>query len=280
MNRSSQFNEIIRYIEEQLEETIEVTTLARMAGLSVYEFRRVFTFVTGVPIGEYIRKRRLSCAAEQLLQKKCTVTELAERYGYDAPSSFSRAFREFHGFGPNELEHGNPVRMFTPINFELCVSGGADLSYTLRHLPAFSVSGVSGISDLRDTECCENVWSAFYENPECKEILKACHGELYAVYDNREDGVQCTVGVCNAEKDFLSTVRVPQSDWMCFRAHGAEDAVVNRLYGDILYRCLAYGNFEREEQLPNVEVFPENMDDDDFEWEIRIPVKQRRKQNE
>lgn len=104
MNNINSFNKIIKYIEENLSSEIDIGYLAKESGLSVYEFRRVFSFAAGLPIGEYIRKRRMSRAAEDIINEDISVTELAGRYGYDVPSSFSRAFKEFHGGSPNEIK--------------------------------------------------------------------------------------------------------------------------------------------------------------------------------
>ena len=102
MNNIDRFNEIIDYIEQHLTEEINTASLARLANMSVYEFRRIFAFIAGIPLGEYIRKRRLSAAAEELLSTDETISSVAARYGYDSPASFSRSFKAFHGLSPQK----------------------------------------------------------------------------------------------------------------------------------------------------------------------------------
>lgn len=276
MNRINVFNEIVAYIEAHLDTAIDIGVLARKCGLSVYEFRRIFSFAAGIPVNEYIRKRRLSRAGEELLRGDTSVTALAAKYGYDAPSSFSRAFKEFHGVSPVEAAKGDcALVLFSPLGFEAKVCGGTQRAYRLKKDTAFTVCGLSQVSEITDSECCEDAWSAFYASDSADELLKACKNQLYAVYENGENSVRCLIGARGyAENPSLSHVCVPEALWMCFSFHGSEDRKVNEFY-KTLFDCLASSRYEKDETRPNIEIFPENMDDEDFEWEIRIAVKER-----
>ncbi len=276
MNRINVFNEIVAYIEAHLDMAIDIGLLARKCGLSVYEFRRIFSFAAGIPVNEYIRKRRLSCAGEELLRGDTSVTALAAKYGYDAPSSFSRAFKEFHGVSPAEAAKGDcALVLFSPLGFEAKMCGGTQSAYRLKKDTAFTVCGLSQVSEITDSECCEDAWSAFYASDSADELLKACKNQLYAVYENGENSVRCLIGARGyAENPSLAHVRVPEALWMCFPFHGSEDRKVNEFY-KTLFDCLAASRYEKDEAVPNIEIFPENMDDEDFEWEIRIAVKER-----
>ena len=88
MNYISDFNGIADYIESHLDQPVSVEKMAEMAKMSVYEFRRIFSFAAGISVSEYLRRRRLSAAAEELLQGKKTVTELAQKYGYETSAPF------------------------------------------------------------------------------------------------------------------------------------------------------------------------------------------------
>ncbi len=276
MNNFNSLNEIIDYIENHLDSTIDIGLLARKSGLSLYEFRRIFSFAAGIPISEYIRKRRLSCAACDLLQPDATVTDIAIKYGYDAPSSFSRAFKEFHGITPTELGKSDcTLGLFAPLEFETKVSGGTEIRYTLKKEPDFDVCGLLQVSDISDTECCEDAWSSFYANSLSETVLNACDNKLYAVYVNGANSVKCLIGARGYENGELCKIHIPQALWMCFTLHGSDDATVNEFYQNILWRCLKAGLYEKDESVPNIEIFPQNMDEPDFEWEIRIAVKKK-----
>ena len=279
------FNDVVSYIEDNLDKEIDVEKMAKTARMSVYEFRRIFTFVVGAPIGEYIRKRRLSKAAEELVSGKNTVTEIALKYGYDAAASFTRAFKAFHGVSPTDVVKGGcKLTVYTKIGFDFCARGGEEISYRLLKDDGFYVVGYSENSDLEDTECCERVWNAFYENEWGMSALNACEGQIYAAYANGVNSVLCTIGAREnavkdkGEKDDKARGDrqfIPASLWACFTLKGAKDEVVNAFYKNVLFGFLNSGASERVEDVPNLEVFPVDMDGDDFEWEIRVPIKEK-----
>ena len=266
MNSINSFNEIIEYIEKNLTNEIDINKMAAMANMSIYEFRRIFSFAANMPISEYIRKRRLSAAALELIEKKESITQTALKYGYDSSSSFTRAFKEFHGFSPNEISKNN-VNMFTKIGFQFGISGGEDIQYRIITEPEFYICGLTEFSDMKDTECCENVWQSFYKT----DIPDSCNDEIYAAYINGDNSVRCTIGKKSAEKT-ENSLRIPSGKWVCFSVCGAEDAAVNKFYNDIIFRWLESGAYRRNTDLPNIEVFPKDMENDDFLWEIRIPI--------
>ena len=91
----------VDYIEEHLTEPIDYDDMAAHIYCSVYHFQRMFHALTGYTLGEYIRFRRLSMAGRELQNTQTGILQLALKYGYDSPESFSRAFRKFHGVNPS-----------------------------------------------------------------------------------------------------------------------------------------------------------------------------------
>lgn len=273
MNNIYKLNSIIEYIEKNICTEIDLNIPAKMMGLSLYEFRRIFSFAAGVPIGEYIRKRRMTLAAGELIDGKKSVTELAAYYGYDSPSSFTRAFKEFHGGSPTELATGEkPINMLTRLSFDIRISGGVSTEYRLLRDDKFYIYGVSGKSGIEDTECCEAVWDDFYKSNAAAKLSAVCGGKIYSAYDNGDNSVVCNIGARCDNKADEHAYPVPSALWMCFTARGADDAVINGFYNDILFKHLSSCGYKRARGIPNLEVYPEDMSSDDFEWEIRIPV--------
>lgn len=264
------FEDIINYIEENIDKDIDVKSLSEMANLSIYEFRRIFSFVTKIPFSEYIRKRRLSLAAVELYETKCTVGDIAGKFGYDSPSSFSRAFREFHGISPVEVVAGNgSFRVMTKISTEIITTGGKDVSCKIVEKPSFTVSGFCGRSEITDTECCEDVWNAFYESTISEKIC-AENEKISAVYRSGTDFVDCFIGT---EKAFEGdSITIPASRWACFEMSTTEDSKVNAFYKDILNQWLNSTGYKRNKSIPNVEIFPSDMDEEGFLWEIWMPI--------
>ena len=122
----------IDYTEAHLLEEIDYEAVAQQAYSSSFHFQRRFRFLCGFTLGDYIRMRRLSLAAEDLTRGREKIIDVALRYGYDTPESFSRAFARFHGVTPTEAKRGGQVRTFTPLSVKLILTGGSKMEYRIE----------------------------------------------------------------------------------------------------------------------------------------------------
>ena len=130
------------YIEENLCDELEISKIAARAYLSPFYFQRVFNAVCGLTVGEYIRNRRLSLAGEELSYSRLKVIDVALKYGYDSPDSFSRAFTKFHGISPSSArEIGAKIKSFAPIMINCDLKGGAIMNYKIVEKSAFTIMG-------------------------------------------------------------------------------------------------------------------------------------------
>ncbi|KQX32112.1 AraC family transcriptional regulator [Streptomyces sp. Root63] len=136
-------NDAMEHVEAHLGERIEVAELARIAMTSEYHFRRMFSALAGIPLSEYIRRRRMTVAgAEVLGAPDRTLLDVAVRYGYDTGEGFARAFRAVHGIGPGEARRGGAVlRSQQRLTFRLVVEGSTAMQYKLVEKDAFRVVG-------------------------------------------------------------------------------------------------------------------------------------------
>lgn len=132
----------IDYIETHLTEDIDVHTVAAQAYFSAYHFQRIFSSLCGMPLGEYIRRRRLTLAGQELCaSRQLRVIDAAMKYGYDSPDSFSRAFRRFHGVLPSQAGlPGTMLHSFAPMKINL-QEGGIMMEYRIEQKPTFTVVG-------------------------------------------------------------------------------------------------------------------------------------------
>lgn len=268
---------VIEYIEDNIRGEISIEKAAAIMCVSTYEFRRLFSFLAGVSVAEYIRMRRLSLAALDL-KKNVSITEVANRYGYDSLSSFSRAFKEMHGISPSKAVGGDVnLHLFTKPVFEVSVSGGENVEYRVIDDKRFTVVGFSMISPVTDTECCENVWEAFYDSGLNDRLADYYAGEQYAVYFNSGEDVKCVIGARTNHTEGFDEVKIGESLWFCFKVRGLEEDKVNEIYYSGIGSWIESAGFERNYALPNIEIFPSEYEGDDFEWEIRIPVKEESK---
>ena len=127
------------YTEAHLKDTVDYEAAAREAASSAFHFQRMFTMLCGFTLGDYIRMRRLALAAEDLMRTDDKVIDIAYRYGYDTPESFSRAFTRFHGVTPTQARHGRSVKSFSRLSVKLILSGGTTMDYRIEKKDAFKL---------------------------------------------------------------------------------------------------------------------------------------------
>ncbi|MCI8898646.1 MAG: AraC family transcriptional regulator, partial [Lachnospiraceae bacterium] len=137
-------NDAVGYIEEHLTEEIDYERLGKIACCSSYHFQRMFTYMAGVPLSEYIRRRRMSLAAVDLQSTGIKIIDVAGKYGYNSPTAFNRAFQSVHGIAPSAVKNeGVSVKSFPPVSFKIIVKGVEEMNYRIETKAAFRIVGVS-----------------------------------------------------------------------------------------------------------------------------------------
>ncbi|MFE9763625.1 GyrI-like domain-containing protein [Streptomyces sp. NPDC005808] len=135
-------NQAMEHIEDHLDQRIEVSELARIALTSEYHFRRLFSALAGLPLSEYVRRRRLTVAGAEVLAGERTLLEIAVRYGYSSGEAFARAFRAMHGVGPGEVRRlGASLQSQPRMSFRLIVEGSSSMRYRVVEKDEFRVVG-------------------------------------------------------------------------------------------------------------------------------------------
>ncbi len=133
----------IDYIEENLTEPLDIVEVAAKAALSPFYFQRIFGALCGMTVGEYIRARRMSQAAQELARTGAKVIDVALKYGYDSPDSFTKAFLRFHGVSPSMArEPGASLRSFAPLHIKISLEGGSMMDYRIVEKAPFTIVGV------------------------------------------------------------------------------------------------------------------------------------------
>jgi len=133
-------NRVVEYIENNLTQPIDYDVPARIVGCSVYEFSRIFSFMVGMSISEYVRRRRLSQAVFDIQNGGEKITDIALKYCYDSPASFARAFKELHGTTPLSARKTNvSLKHCSPLKFTLSIKGVIEMNYKIVEKPAFTV---------------------------------------------------------------------------------------------------------------------------------------------
>ena len=137
------FQKSLDYIEENLTGTLEIEAIAEQAALSPFYYQRIFGALCGMTVGEFIRGRRMTLAAQELARTDRKIIEIAMKYGYESPDSFAKAFQRFHGITPSKArESGVPLRSIAPLRIRIALEGGTMLDYRLKEKAPFSIVGV------------------------------------------------------------------------------------------------------------------------------------------
>ncbi|MFF7178955.1 GyrI-like domain-containing protein [Streptomyces sp. NPDC008121] len=135
-------NEALEYIEQRLDQPVDNAELARVAATSEYHLRRMFSALAGLPLSEYVRRRRLTVAGAEVLDGSASLLDVAVRYGYGSGEAFARAFRAMHGVGPGEARRTGAALVSQPrLTFRLTVEGSSSMRYRVVDRPDFTVVG-------------------------------------------------------------------------------------------------------------------------------------------
>lgn len=139
MNWIEGIGRAIDYVEDHLTEQINFEDVAKLACSSVFHFQRVFGLLCGYTLGDYIRMRRLSLAGQEIISADEKIIDIALKYGYDTPESFSRAFKRFHGITPTLAAKTGKIRSFSRLTVNLTLIGGNTMDYRIEKKPAVKV---------------------------------------------------------------------------------------------------------------------------------------------
>lgn len=150
MNIYKLLNEITLYIDNHLEEKIDYNEISKIMGVNTYTMQRIFSCLAGIPLAEYIRKRRLSCAAADIIKNKCKIIDLAIKYNYESPTAFSRAFTNFHNIKPSDVDENSKLHEYPRLIFNEEVNIKKEIEYSIESLPELKLYGV-GIKTNNDS---------------------------------------------------------------------------------------------------------------------------------
>ena len=270
-------NETIRYIEDHLTDEIDFAQLGRIACCSAYHYQRMFAYMAGMSLGEYIRRRRMSLAAVDLLAGE-KVLDVALKYGYQSPTAFNRAFQAVHGAAPSAVrEPGISIKSFPPLRFTITIKGAVEMEYRIEQREAFRVVGVS-VPIEKDMERNFEVLPQFWG----KAAMDGTLGRLTELMDAQPEGI---LGVCDCadgrewryyiaaastkSAEGLEECTIPAATWAIFPGVGTHQSI-QELERRILTEWLPSSGYEYG-CAPDVEVYL-NADPQNAKYEVWIPV--------
>ena len=142
MDTLTSMNKALEYIEENLTDELDYSQISKIAFCSEYHFKRMFSFLAGISLSEYIRRRRLTLAAIELKNKNLRIIDIAVKYGYISADSFSRAFQNLHGILPSEARKEDAqIKAYPKMTFQLSIKGGNEMNYKIVEKQPFKIVG-------------------------------------------------------------------------------------------------------------------------------------------
>ena len=278
MDWVERLNQSVSYIEEHLTGEIDSEQLGRIACCSTYHYQRMFTYMAGISLAEYIRRRKMSLAAIDLQGGRETILEVAAKYGYSSPTAFNRAFQSFHGIAPSSLKNTDAlVKSFSPIAFYITVKGATEMNYRIETKGAFRIIGVSAPLD-REMEKNFMVVPKLWQDAAADGTIQKLAGRM----DAPPIGL-LGVSACNDEEQWKYFIAVsstkengefeeyiiPASTWAIFSATG-DNQSVQELERRIITEWLPGSGYEYAD-APDIEVYL-NPDPQNAQYEVWIPV--------
>ena len=260
MSNFSRISEALKYIDEHIEEPVNLHMLAERFSFSGYYFHRLFSVIVGKPLAEYIRDRRILYACKQLSNTKKTVLDIALDSGFHSAQSFSRAFKKIQGMSPMEYRKQGCQPVIVTADelvkkFTNRLKGGTFLNPDIIKRDKLIIAGAFGDGDKTG-----DVWKAFEKLSDEKPLNNALSGNGYEirVYDENKCTVYVGYEVSDKAVDSAYSVfELPQSKYASFAVYTAfgydsennaidqwlktnEDGYSKRLLNESLHYCVEY----------------------------------------
>jgi len=272
-------NKAIDYIEENITETITCEDVAEHIYLSSFHFQRTFNLFTGLTVGEYIRNRRLSLAGHELLSGKGKVIDIAIKFGYETPESFSKAFSRFHGVTPNEAKKtGTILKSFNRLLLKIILEGGNSMDYRIEKKEAFQVVAKTQLftEETSSTEI-PKFWSKYF-NAKLNEKVSGMIGICAQPKLNSKEwkyGIGCEKKYVKDVPEEFEILEVPAYTWAIFTCVGAMPSAIQNLWKRVYGEWLPAANYELISDY-DIEFYTEgDSRKEDYISEIWIPVKEK-----
>lgn len=280
-------NKVIDYIEENLTKDLSLQDISDYANVSDFHFRKIFFYLSGMTLSEYIKNRRLSEAGMELLNGE-KVTDIALKYGYQSLDGFTRAFKKWSGILPSDVYKNGTSKTFPKINFYLSFKGGTSMEFRIENKPAFYLAGVSKRVPMQFEGVNEEIVKLAYsitedqrkemrslQNIEPKEIINASY-EADANFLKEEGFLTHLIGVLTTSENVsenLEKVFVPEGTWAVFPNEGPFPSTLQNTMAKVYSEWLPSSNYEVINQ-PSFSFTKMDPDKQGYAYsEVWVPVK-------
>ena len=237
-------NHAIEYMEEHLTDDITLADIAKSVNLSAFHFQRAFSLLTEMSPAEYLRKRRLSQAGAELTEGKNKVIDVALKYGYDSPESFSKAFTRFHGVSPMQVKNGSSIRFMNRYTVRIMIDGGCIMEYKIEQWEA--VESYLGVCAQQKTDSDEFTY-----------------------------GIGCKASDVAVVPDGFEILHIPEHTWAVFKCVGPMPNAIQDMWGKIYREWLPVADYELIPDYDIENYLPGDPSSKNYVSEICFPIKRK-----
>ena len=276
----------VNYVEEHLTDNIAYHEVAKEAACSDFYFQRIFGILCGISLGEYIRNRRLTLAGSELSASDNRVLDIALKYGYDSPESFTRAFTRFHGITPSEAKKdGSRLKSFSRISVKITLSGGSVMNYKIVEKEAFDIMErveTHSVAGEANAKSIPDFWTRAHQDGTVQTLLEltddktfifgVCYGNSSENAKTFDYSIAATYNRNAAIPEGFRRNTIPARTWAIFECKGAMPEAIQNLWHEIVSDFFPTSCYQPTYEM-DIEAYGEgDMSAPDYYSEIWIPV--------
>ncbi|MFC7685992.1 GyrI-like domain-containing protein [Ureibacillus sp. GCM10028918] len=278
----------IDYIEMHLlDSDLSVEQIAKASHSSAFHFQRTFSILTDSTIGDYIRRRRLTLAAQDLVNTNDKIIDIAYKYGYETPESFAKAFRKQHNLSPKEARKNlGPLQSYNRLVIKIKLEGAIPMNYKILEKEAFQIVGVKRTYNYKNGDNLRGIpqfWNDVHVDGTNDQLIDLNNGDVQGILgvcvvnDNEKQTAQMDYWIAAAHKgnvpNGMNSYEIPASKWVIFEVHGAMPNAMQDTWKKI-YSEWFPSNPYKPAGTAELEVYTnDNPSNADYYSEIWIPIK-------
>ncbi len=279
-------NAAIEYIEERLDDEIDYNEAAKISCCSLFHFQRMFSFVAGMGLSDYVRQRRMTLAAFDLLNSSEKIIDIALKYGYHSPTAFTRAFINMHGIAPSMVRvHGVPLSSFPRITFHLSVQGGKEMKYRIEEKPMMrfvgrkeAISNKGGANFAR----VPKIWEEVCQDGSFDRIMALSNREpsgvmgICANFREAEFDYFVASATDNEIPEGMDELKVAAGLWVIFESVGPMPDAIQAVWKRVYSEWFPSSGYEHAGSA-EIEWYSEGDGDAaDYRSEVWIPIEKKK----
>lgn len=275
MDIIKQLNNSISYIENNLCGEIDTNKIAEIALCPYDKFKRFFSYMTNMSVSEYIRKRRLTLAAYELLKGQEKIIDLAVKYGYSSADSFTRAFTKQHGVLPTEVSEDTQLKVYPPVSFYVAIKGASELKFRITNIDSIKLRGKSKEFTETAADRFEQehiMWSNQHDDIQ-NQVCKTVEGVWYGIWDKGTYSIAKKAD--EIDNTSLTDITIPSGKYAVFATNfgGFAGDVLPKLRAQIFDCWLPDSGYKQTDDY-EVEVYYLYPKDEKHKrhYEIWIPI--------